>query len=230
MSVEASGPESAGLPLTTYQHARSGWDAHPESILLMTFTQAIRSVLSGYATFSGRARRSEYWWFYLFTILVGLVSLVIDAVLDTAFNNEIGIVGTVTSLVLLLPSLAVTARRLHDISRTGWWMLLPLVPLVATIVVGFVAVFSALFSTDADGTPAVAVIVLLVACVLLTLAASITLIVFLCLDSHPRPNKYGPSPKQPPMLPTGPGGYHPPTEYSSPYGPQPQAGPYPPHP
>jgi uncharacterized membrane protein YhaH (DUF805 family) len=185
----------------------------------MTFTQAIRSVLSKYATFSGRARRAEYWWFYLFTILVGLATSAVDAGLNTAFNNEVGIVGTVTSLGLLLPSLAVTARRLHDTGRTGWWMLLPVVPLLATIVVGSAAAFATVFSPDANGTPAAAMLVLLVGCVLITLAASITLLVFLCLDSKPGPNKYGPSPKQPPMLPTGPAGYYPPAGYT----PQPPA-------
>jgi uncharacterized membrane protein YhaH (DUF805 family) len=182
----------------------------------MTFTQAIPSVLTSYATFSGRARRSEYWWFYLFTILVGIATSVIDAVLNTAFDNEIGIVGALTSLALLVPTLAVTARRLHDTGRTGWWMLLPAIPLVATIVVAIAAVFSVLFSSDAGGNPALAVIVLLVACVLFTLTACITLIVFLCLDSHPGPNKYGPSPKQPPMLSTG--GDYPTGGYGSPYG------------
>jgi uncharacterized membrane protein YhaH (DUF805 family) len=180
----------------------------------MTFMQAVRSVLSKYATFSGRARRAEYWWFYLLTILVALATSLVDAALNTAFNNEIGIVGTITSLALLLPSLAVTARRLHDTGRTGWWMLLPVVPLIATLVVGSVAVFAAVFSTTADDAPLAAVTVLLVACVLTTLAASITLLVFLCLDSKPGPNRYGPSPKQPPLPPTGPGGDYLPGGYS----------------
>lgn len=184
----------------------------------MTFTQAVRSVLSSYATFSGRARRSEYWWFYLFTILIAIVTSVIDAVLDMAFNNEIGVVGTITSLALLVPSLAVTARRLHDTGRTGWWMLLPVIPLVAAIVVGFAAVFATAFSTDANSNPEVAVIALLAVCVLLALIAGITLIVFLCLDSKPEPNRYGPSPKQPPVPPAGPEGYYPPTDHGTPYG------------
>jgi uncharacterized membrane protein YhaH (DUF805 family) len=184
----------------------------------MTFTQAVRSVLSNYATFSGRARRSEYWWFYLFTILISIATSVIDAVLNTALNNEIGILGLIASLALLIPTLAVTARRLHDTDRTGWWMLLPIVPLLATITVGFAALFAVVFSSDADGSPAAAVTVLLVVCVLITLAAFITLVVFLCLDSSPGPNKYGPSPKQP-IQPTGPGGYYP----SAGYIPQPPA-------
>ena len=199
----------------------------------MTFTQAVRSALSSYATFYGRARRSEYWWFYLFTILVAIPAAGIDAILDMAFNNEIGLVGLITSLALLLPSLAVAARRLHDTGRTGWWMLLPVLPLLATFVVGVAAVLSALFSADADGTPAGPLIVLLVACVLLTLAAVITLTVFLCLRSDPGPNKYGPSSEQPSTFPTGTGGYYPPAGYGQPHGyPQqlPGAGSSPPHP
>lgn len=191
----------------------------------MTFAQAVRSVLSNYATFSGRARRSEYWWFYLFTILVSIATSVVDAVLNTAFNNEIGVVGVIASLALLLPSLAVTARRLHDTGRTGWWMLLPTIPLLATMVVGLAAFFDVVFTSEAGGSPAVAVTVLLVVCVLITLAAIITLVVFLCLDSNPGPNRYGPSPKQP-IQPTGFSDYpnpgyspqHPTPGYGQPYG------------
>ena len=213
----------------------------------MTFTQAVGSVLSNYVTFSGRARRAEYWWFYLFTILVGLATSIIDAALDTAFNNEIGIVGTVTSLGLLLPTMAVTARRLHDTGRTGWWMLLPVVPLFATITVAAATAFATLFSTDAAGGLAVGMSVLLLACVLATIAAGVTLLVFLCLDSNPGPNRFGPSPKHPAMPPSGPAGYpfagynpQPPVSgYGPPYGypqhPQPPLAPpapgsYPPQP
>ena len=185
----------------------------------MTFTQAVRSVLSNYATFSGRAARSEYWWFYLFSILVSLATSVVDAVLSTAFHNQIQIVGTISNLALLLPSLAVTARRLHDTGRTGWWILFPVVSTLATIVVAFGTVLSAVFRTGTDGTPAVALTVLLVACVLIMIAAFITLLVFLCLGSDPGPNKYGPSPTQQPMGPTGPGGYYPPSGYGQPHAP-----------
>ncbi len=192
----------------------------------MTFTQAVRSVLSKYATFSGRAPRSEYWWFYLFTILVSVATSIVDAVLGAAFDNEIGIVSTIASLALLLPSLAVTARRLHDTGRTGWWMLFPVVAIFATVVVAFVTVFDALLGADADFTPAASWVVVLLVCGLLALAACITMLVFMCLDSTPGPNKYGPSPKQPPMVPPGPGGYYPPVGYGGPPPSPGQAQPY----
>jgi uncharacterized membrane protein YhaH (DUF805 family) len=196
----------------------------------MTFPQSVRSVLSSYATFSGRARRSEYWWFYLFTVLVTVAAAVVDGVLGMSFSNDVGIVGLIASLALLLPSLAVTARRLHDTGRTGWWMLLPLIPMVATVglvVVVVVLTVSAAFSAEVSGAAAVAAVVLLVLSALATLAASIVVLVFLCQDSHPGTNKHGSSPKQQPAFPAGPAGWPTESGYGSPYGYQPP-GPYPP--
>lgn len=94
----------------------------------MSFADSIRTCLSKYATFSGRARRSEHWWFYLFTILVYIVVGIIDAVI----NNSI--LGLLAVLALLLPSLAVTVRRLHDTGRAGWWIFIALVPFVGGII------------------------------------------------------------------------------------------------
>ncbi|ART55993.1 DUF805 domain-containing protein [Acidovorax carolinensis] len=79
----------------------------------MNFVQAIKSCLGQYATFSGRASRSENWWFFLFQVLVMLVA--------SMFGD---VVYGLASLALLLPALAVGTRRLHDIGRTGWWQLL----------------------------------------------------------------------------------------------------------
>jgi uncharacterized membrane protein YhaH (DUF805 family) len=79
----------------------------------MDFVQAIKSCLGQYATFSGRATRSEFWWFFLFQVLV----MVATSMLGDVING-------IASLALLLPALAVGARRLHDIGRTGWWQLL----------------------------------------------------------------------------------------------------------
>lgn len=94
----------------------------------MGFGQAVQSVLGQYAGFSGRARRAEYWWFTLFAVLVTVVAVVIDMVLGTY-----PAVYAIAVLALLLPSLAVTVRRLHDTDRSGWWLLIALVPLVGGI-------------------------------------------------------------------------------------------------
>lgn len=79
----------------------------------MNFGQAISTCLSSYATFSGRASRSEFWWFFLFQILVSIAASMVSEKF-----------GSLINLGLLLPALAVGARRLHDIGRSGWWQLL----------------------------------------------------------------------------------------------------------
>ena len=85
----------------------------------MGFAEAVQSCLQQYVGFSGRARRSEYWWFFLFTILVSIVAGVLDSILGTMDDEtNVGVIGTIASLALLLPSLAVAIRRLHDTSRS----------------------------------------------------------------------------------------------------------------
>ena len=102
----------------------------------MDFMTAVRTCLSKYVGFSGRARRSEYWYFALFTFLVSVVSTIFDVVLGTDYEGAAsgGLINTVASLALFLPSLAVGVRRLHDTDRSGWWMLITLVPFIGVIV------------------------------------------------------------------------------------------------
>jgi uncharacterized membrane protein YhaH (DUF805 family) len=101
----------------------------------MSFTTAIKSVLSQYVGFSGRARRSEYWWWALFTALLGVVAAVLDTALGTNMDGSTtGVIGLIVELAILLPSLAVLVRRLHDTDRSGWWILIALIPIVGAIV------------------------------------------------------------------------------------------------
>ena len=93
----------------------------------MNMIEAVKAVFANYATFSGRARRSEYWWFVLFNLLV-------SAALAILFGGDGNIANSLWSLATLLPSLAVGARRLHDIDRTGWWLLIGFIPLIGLIV------------------------------------------------------------------------------------------------
>lgn len=101
----------------------------------MDFMTAVRTCLSKYVDFSGRARRSEYWFFALFGFLVGIVTSVIDMVLGTDYDGSTsgGLVNTVVSLALFLPSLAVGVRRLHDTDRSGWWILIGIIPIIGWI-------------------------------------------------------------------------------------------------
>lgn len=101
----------------------------------MGFVEAVKSCLSQYVGFSGRARRSEYWWFFLFNILVSIVASILDSILGTtSADTNIGLIGSIAGLALFLPSLAVGIRRLHDTSRTGWWILIGLIPIVGWII------------------------------------------------------------------------------------------------
>ncbi|MEA2166980.1 MAG: hypothetical protein QOF76_280 [Solirubrobacteraceae bacterium] len=95
----------------------------------MSFTEAIRDAFSKYVTFSGRSSRAAYWWFYLFVLLVAIAAYLLDLALGTK-----GILYGLAILVLLLPNLAVTVRRLHDSGHSGWWLLIALIPLIGAIV------------------------------------------------------------------------------------------------
>ena len=95
----------------------------------MKFMDAVKSVFSKYATFSGRARRSEYWYFFLFNFIV---SLVISAIVGAA--EGLAFLSTLWSLAVLIPNLAVSWRRMHDIGKSGLWYLINLIPLVGQII------------------------------------------------------------------------------------------------
>lgn len=92
-------------------------------------------VLKNYAVFRGRAHRQEYWYFFLFNIIISIALAFIDSALGNPGAGEgAGILGTIYSLAILVPSIAVGVRRLHDTGRTGWWMLLGLIPIIGAIV------------------------------------------------------------------------------------------------
>lgn len=92
-------------------------------------------VLKKYATFNGRARRKEYWYFVLFSALISIGLMIIDVVAGT-FSTEggIGLLSGIYGLAVLIPSIAVLFRRLHDTSRSGWWLLIALIPIIGPIV------------------------------------------------------------------------------------------------
>lgn len=119
---------------------------------IMGFGEAVQSVFSKYATFSGRARRSEYWYFVLLQVIV---TAVLNGLYSATESVAFSTILVLFDLALLVPSLAVCWRRLHDIGRSGAYYFFVLIPLVGWIL----------------------------------------LLVWMCQDSQPGANQYGPSPK-----------------------------------
>jgi uncharacterized membrane protein YhaH (DUF805 family) len=90
-------------------------------------------VLKAYAVFSGRARRKEYWMFALVSMLIGIGLALLDGILHLRVEGK-GVLTTLYGLGVLIPALAVGVRRLHDTDRSGWWMLLGLIPVAGALV------------------------------------------------------------------------------------------------
>ena len=84
----------------------------------VSFSDAISLAFKNYVNFKGRSTRAEYWWFFLFTFTLSIVTQIIDSF------SSLGVTNFISSLIVLLPSLAVGVRRLHDIGKSGWWLLL----------------------------------------------------------------------------------------------------------
>ena len=92
----------------------------------MNFFNAIKICFSKYATFAGRSSRYEFWYFNLFLIIGSIIAAIIDIIIFPDLVGAFSPLSTVFSLALLLPFVAVTARRMHDVNRSGWWQLIPL--------------------------------------------------------------------------------------------------------
>ena len=93
------------------------------------------AVLKKYATFSGRATRSEYWYFALFSAIISLVLILLDKMTGTySAETSMGALNGLYSLAVMIPSVAVTVRRLHDTGHSGWWFLLAFIPLIGALV------------------------------------------------------------------------------------------------
>ncbi len=102
-------------------------------------------VFNNYANFEGRARRREYWLFYLANAIIYLISFLFCLGLD--YSILIDAVWGILGLVLLIPGLALSVRRLHDTNRSGWWLLISLIPIIGTIIF---FVFSVLPGTEGE--------------------------------------------------------------------------------
>ena len=93
-------------------------------------------VLKKYAVFSGRARRKEYWMFFLFNILIAVALGIVEGILGIAPESDESVLVTIYQLGILIPAIAVGVRRMHDTDHSGWWLLLPIVNLVFAVTEG----------------------------------------------------------------------------------------------
>lgn len=159
--------------------------------------------LKRYAEFSGRSRRMEYWMFQLFMILVYVVLMVLMMMVGggalmsggdpnalAAAGGAVMIIGGIYflfALVMFIPNLAVSIRRLHDTNRSGWWILAPL----AGYVLVLIGAAMAASSPDNPGIGGVLSLIGLVA----VIGLGLTLLVFMFLEGTRGPNNYGPDPK-----------------------------------
>ncbi|MEJ6390500.1 DUF805 domain-containing protein [Gymnodinialimonas ulvae] len=187
----ASGPPPPPAPprVGTAQADRAPTDQiGPDGLYIgapsRSFGEAIRVCFSKYVTFSGRASRSEYWFFVLFLVLAGIGATIIDAILfpGSLTSETGGPFNAVLSLATLLPSLAVSWRRLHDTDRSGWWIG---GYLIATLVV---ALF--LGATLAGGVVETT-FVFFGLMGIVAIGYIILLLVYFCQRGTPGPNRFG---------------------------------------
>ena len=113
---------------------------HPYDHQVITFPEAIKRAFAQYATFAGRATRPEYWWFYLFSVLAWGVPYALLLASLPGTGESVGglfwfalLLLVVAVLVLLVPGISVTVRRLHDTDKSGWWYWVSVVPCVGGI-------------------------------------------------------------------------------------------------
>lgn len=169
----------------------------------MEFGEAIKSVFNKYATFSGRARRSEYWYFYLLNILVSF---------GIGMIPFVNILGGLWSLAVLIPTLAVTVRRFHDIGKSGWWFLVMIIPGIAFSGVFIYFIIKLVMDAQAMGISVENMddyesimelikaqsssLKLMGILFLVSIVVFVWQIIWLVTDSEPGENKYGPNPKE----------------------------------
>lgn len=145
-----------------------------------------------FADFTGRAPRAEFWWYFLAVIVASIVARIIDNILGMNLVGPYGPISLLLMLGLIVPNIAVSVRRLHDTDRSGWWILLPIVPYCLAFVLGGAAMMGGAASGSAMGMGAgmgIAAIFLLIGA-----ACALLLLVFYCLPGTPGDNRYGPNP------------------------------------
>lgn len=146
----------------------------------------LKVVRDNYANFSGRARRSEYWYYALCNVLISIVL----GIADYLIGLEINVLRSIYSLAVFIPGLAVLVRRMHDIGKSGWFVLTFLIPVF--VGAGWLGVISTTTLSGDAPDPTMSILP-----ALLLIGAIVWMIVLLCKNGQEGPNEYGPDPKNP---------------------------------
>ena len=179
--------------------------AIPQTRPMMTIQDSVKTCIRKYADFSGRATRAEYWWWVLATILASFAVGAVDSFISFVTSSYgYSPLSTIFGLAVLLPDLAVTCRRLHDIGKSGWWQLLWVVLAVLAIIpiiVGAIIGLSGLLTGDGEWGEwwaaiswAPIVIGILIA-LLVWIGLVIWWLVWMVKQGQAGPNHYGPDPR-----------------------------------
>jgi uncharacterized membrane protein YhaH (DUF805 family) len=154
---------------------------------------AKRPILEKYADFTGRAPRAEFWWFVLGLVIVAIVLRIIESILGIGhmFLYTYGPLTLLFRLATIVPGLAVGVRRLHDTGRTGWWVVLPIIPLCIAVFFGGTAMLGAAAGSGMGmmAGAGIAALFMFVAGI-----AALVLLFFYIQPSQPGSNQYGPNP------------------------------------
>lgn len=174
----------------------------------MSFVQSVQTCFSKYASFSGRATRAEYWYFFLFIAIVSFCASLVDqilfapaqAVADAAAESAVSPFLSVVSLAVFLPHLAVAWRRMHDSGRSGLYVLFPaflssLVILIAIFGLGL----ADLTTGSLDTLLTSATLIILIPLIVIAILCPFLMLWWLTRPSQPGPNPYGPNPHEAPQ-------------------------------
>ena len=182
-----------GVPLIA--STASGIETATSELPKVSFPQAVKLGFKNYFKFSGRATRAEYWWWLLFTVLTGIGLDVVDTLACTMGDSGQGLLGFLFKLATIIPSFALGVRRLHDINRTGWWLLVwGFFPMAA---IGGGILLVSFFLLDNFLILAVLGFAMAIGFGILGIIGVIVLIVWAIKQGDEGLNKYGPDPRQP---------------------------------
>lgn len=180
-----------------YAHGHSTAEEPPFELPMVSFTEAIKLGFRNYFKFSGRSTRAEYWWWVLFITLVSTMLSITNCGINIATQGQSSILQNLFSLATLIPSLALGSRRLHDVSKSGWWQLgivLLVIVGVGSVIFGILAM---IFDMFGDNGPFGVGLILILMGLSALLAGFISWIIWCTRKGEYGPNMYGLDPRLP---------------------------------